>query len=88
MAQSLCILKMPWFVYIIECSDKSLYTGSTNDISARFKRHKEGKGAKYTRSRGVKRLVYTQKFRNRSAALKKEAAIKRLTRSEKLMLIG
>ena len=76
-----------WHVYIIECKDRSLYTGITNDLPARIKKHKEGLGAKYTRSRGVKKLVHKENFKTRSAAARREAKIKRLTRTEKIELI-
>jgi len=76
-----------WFVYILRCRDKSLYTGATNDLARRFKLHREGKGAKYTRSRLPVRLEYFYKIGSRSAALKEEARIKRMTRAEKLAYI-
>ncbi len=76
-----------YYVYILECKDGSLYTGITNDVARRFEQHKQGKGASYTRSRGVHQLVYTEKKRNKSSALKREAAIKRLSRKRKLELV-
>lgn len=76
-----------YFVYIIECRDKSLYTGITTDLKRRFLEHKEGKGGHYTRSRGVKKIVYSEKSKNRSLASKREAEIKKLKRIEKLALI-
>lgn len=76
-----------WHVYILECKDKSLYTGITNDLPARIKKHKEGLGAKYTRSRGVKKLVYRESCGTHSAAAIREAEIKKLTRVQKLKLI-
>ncbi|PIR18134.1 MAG: hypothetical protein COV46_01290 [Deltaproteobacteria bacterium CG11_big_fil_rev_8_21_14_0_20_49_13] len=74
-----------WHLYILECSDKSLYTGITNDIKARFKKHQEGRGAKYTR-RGVRRIVHAESFRSMSAALRREHAVKKLSHCEKLKL--
>lgn len=74
-------------LYILQCKDKSLYTGVTKNLEQRFAEHKTGKGAKYTRSRGVKRLVYLEKHKSWSAALKREWAIKKLTRVAKLALI-
>ncbi|MES2014343.1 MAG: GIY-YIG nuclease family protein [Patescibacteria group bacterium] len=76
-----------YFVYILECSDASLYTGITTDVARRFNEHKNNVGANYTRSKGVKRVVYSEKHPDRSSALKREAAIKRLTRAKKLILI-
>jgi putative endonuclease len=76
-----------WHIYILECGNGSLYTGIAKDVKKRLDEHKSGKGAKYTRSFGVKRLVYEEAARTRSGALKREAAIKRLERPEKLKLI-
>lgn len=75
------------FVYMVECRDGSLYTGWTTDVEERIKTHNEGTGAKYTRSRLPVRLVYFEEVDSRSAALKREAAIKKLTREKKLKLI-
>ncbi len=77
-----------WTLYILKCNGGSLYTGITTDIEKRLQRHNEGKGAKYTRSKLPVRLVYSKKFRNGSSARKEEARIKRLTRIEKLALVG
>jgi putative endonuclease len=76
-----------YFVYILRCRDKSLYTGITTDVRRRFAEHREGRGARYTRARGAVKVVYTEKYRNRSLASKREAEIKRMARSEKLALI-
>ena len=75
------------FVYIIKCSDNTLYTGYTTDITRRVKEHNEGKGAKYTRGRTPVELVYYEKKENKSSALKREYEIKQLTRKEKEDLI-
>lgn len=75
------------FVYILECGDGSLYTGWTTDIEDRINTHNSGQGAKYTRSRLPVKLVYFEEVENRSAALKREAAIKKLTRDKKIKLI-
>ena len=75
-----------WFVYILECRDKTLYTGITDDYVRRIAAHNAGKGAKYTRGRGPLRLRYLEACPNRSEASKKEFAIKQLTRKEKLAL--
>jgi len=76
-----------YHVYIIECNDGSLYTGITTDVSRRFQEHSLGKGGAYTRTKKAKKLLYTEKCENRSSALKREAAIKRLPRNKKLRLI-
>jgi putative endonuclease len=75
-------------VYILECRDRSLYTGITTDLKRRLAEHKRGKGAHYTASHPPRRIVYREKQPTRGAALKREAEIKRLTRAEKLALIG
>lgn len=80
--------KAEWTVYILECGDSTLYTGITNDIGKRIKAHNEGKGAKYTRSHLPVRLVYKEECEDKSSALKRELAIKALTREEKLALIS
>lgn len=78
---------MAYYVYILHCGDGTLYTGSTNDVQRRLETHKRGRGAKYTRSRLPVELVYQETLPDKSAALRREAAIKRLSRSEKLALI-
>lgn len=75
------------YVYIIKCGDNSLYTGWTNNLEKRFKNHCEGKGAKYTRGRGPLKLVYYEEYEDKILAMKRESAIKKLSRSEKLKLI-
>lgn len=76
-----------WFVYMVRCADRSLYTGVATDIVARVAVHNTGKGAKYTRGRRPVRLVYKERAGSRSAALKREAAIKRLPRAAKQRLL-
>ena len=78
---------MSWFVYILRCGDGSLYTGITDDVNRRLEAHRSGKGAKYTRGRGPLELVYQEELLDKSAALKREFAIKQLTRAEKLKLL-
>ena len=78
---------MAYFVYILCCSDGTLYTGSTNHVEHRLAAHQSGRGAKYTRSRLPVKLVYLEGAEDRSAALRREAAIKRLTRQQKLELV-
>lgn len=75
------------FVYILQCSDQTLYTGYTVDLEHRIKMHTQGKGAKYTRGRGPFELVFARKFKTKTEALKKEYEIKQLSRIEKLQLI-
>ena len=76
------------FVYIIKCSDGTLYTGWTTDPEKRLKAHNAGRGARYTRSRRPVQMVYREEWGSKSEALKREAAIKRLSRTEKLRLIA
>ncbi len=78
---------IPYFVYVLECSDGSLYTGIATDVEKRLEEHRAGRGAKYTRARGVKKISYTEQVKNRSDALKREAAIKSMSRREKLILV-
>ena len=76
-----------YFVYLIECGDKSIYTGITTDVVRRFKEHSLGKGGAYTRSKKAKRILYTEKFKTRSEAQKREAEIKKWPRAKKIALI-
>ena len=76
------------YTYILRCRDGSLYTGWTNDLQKRLETHNAGMGAKYTRSRRPVELVYHECFETKAQAMRREAAIKRLTREEKLALIG
>lgn len=78
---------MNHFVYILCCSDNTYYTGYTTDVEKRVQRHNEGKGAKYTKSRRPVQLVYQEKYMDKSSALKREYAIKQLSRQEKEQLI-
>ena len=78
---------MAWYVYMLRCGDGSLYTGCTDDVDRRLAVHQSGKGAKYTRSRLPVTLAYQEEQPDRSAALRREAAIKRLSRAKKLELI-
>lgn len=78
---------MEYFVYILRCADGSLYTGITTDLARRIKAHNEGKGAKYTRSHRPVTLAYREVCSDKSAALKREAQIKKLPRAEKEKLI-
>lgn len=75
------------YVYIVQCADNTLYTGWTNNLEKRIKAHNEGKGAKYTMGRGPIELKYFEVFETKGEALKREYAIKRLSKKEKLELI-
>ncbi len=79
---------MSYYVYLLRCSDDTLYTGCTNDLKRRIQAHNAGKGAKYTRSRRPVELVYQEIQPDRSAALRREAKVKQLSRKEKLALIA
>ena len=72
-----------WKLYILQCADGSLYTGITTDVEKRIAAHNAGKGAKYTRGRRAVVPVYTETCGDHSAALKREAEMKKLTRQEK-----
>jgi putative endonuclease len=78
---------MDWQVYIILCTDNSLYTGITNDIERRLSQHGGKRGAKYFRGRKPRKLVYLEAGHTRSSASRREADIKKLGRVEKLRLI-
>lgn len=75
------------YVYILRCCDDSLYTGWTNNLEKRVKAHSNGKGAKYTKARLPIELVYFEEFEDKIEAMRREYAIKKLTRKEKLLLI-
>jgi putative endonuclease len=77
-----------WFVYIIQLSNQAYYTGITNDLDRRLKQHSEGKGSKYVRAHLPLNLVYKESCDTKSIALRREAAIKRLTHRRKKELIG
>ena len=76
-----------WFVYIVECSDNTLYTGVATDIEARLAEHNAGRGAKYTRARLPVALVYSEKAKDRSTALRREHVIKRMPTLDKRSLV-
>lgn len=79
---------MPYFIYILKCADGTLYTGSTNDLKARVIAHNTSKtGAKYTRARRPVKIVYSEEFRTKSRAMKREWEIKQMGRKEKLEMI-
>jgi putative endonuclease len=76
----------PWFVYIAECSDKSLYVGIARVVKERIAAHNAGRGARYTRGRGPVRAVVTRRCASKGEALRLEARLKRLRRAEKLAM--
>ena len=80
-------MEKQWTVYILECGDGTLYTGITDDLPKRLKAHEAGKGAKYTRGRGPLKLRYRETAADKSGALKREYALKRLRKTEKMAII-
>jgi predicted GIY-YIG superfamily endonuclease len=81
------VITKPWWVYILICGDGSLYSGCTVDVASRVAKHNSSKGAKYTRSHLPVKLVYSEVCADRSAALQREAAIKKLPREQKQALV-
>ena len=75
------------YTYVLECKDGTLYTGWTNNLEKRVRDHNEGKGAKYTKSRRPVRLVYHEVFETKEEAMRREYAIKHMTRIEKEQMI-
>ena len=75
------------YTYILQCADGSLYTGWTNNLAKRVADHNEGKGAKYTKGRGPVTLAYYEAFETKEAAMRREYAIKQMTKEEKQALI-
>ena len=78
---------MKWFVYMLQCSDDTIYTGYTNDVDKRVAKHNKGKGAKYTKGRRPVLLVYYEQHPTKSSAMKREYAIKQLSKDEKIKLM-
>ena len=85
-AEKMMNIEKEWMVYILECSDSTLYTGITDDLDRRIEMHNAGKGAKYTRGRGPVKVLFSEKCDDYGAALRRESQIKRLTREQKLAL--
>lgn len=81
-------MEKQWYLYILECGDGSLYTGITDNIGRRLAAHNSGTGAKYTRSRRPVELRYQETCASHGDALRREITVKRLSRGEKLALIG
>ncbi len=89
MAAKRILRKIVWWVYLARCSDATLYCGVTTDLDRRFDEHNHAlKGARYTRSRRPVEMVWSQKQKTRSAALKREYAVKQLSRREKEALVA
>ncbi|MGD6851613.1 MAG: GIY-YIG nuclease family protein [Candidatus Bathyarchaeia archaeon] len=78
---------MSFYVYILQCVDGTYYTGYTKDLDERTKQHENGKGAKYTKSHRPQRVAYVELFGTRSAAMKRERQIKKLSHQQKMALI-
>jgi putative endonuclease len=76
-----------WYVYILRCKNKSLYTGITNDLARRLKAHQTGKGSWFTRVFGAEEIIYTEEHPTKSDAFKRELQIKRFTRKQKDELV-
>ena len=76
-----------YYVYIVKCKDKTLYTGYTVDLKNREAKHNSGEGAKYTRHRCPVKMVYSEEFKTINEAMKREAEIKKLSRKDKQSLI-
>lgn len=77
-----------WYIYILLCRDKSLYTGITDNLQRRFIEHKEDRGGRYTRSHKPVKIVYSEKLSSKSKALKREMEIKNWSRAEKIKTFG
>lgn len=77
-----------YFVYLLQCSDQSIYCGITTDVKRRFREHKDGIGSHYTKAHGAEKVIYTEEMTSRSDASKREIEIKKMTREEKLRLIS
>ena len=81
------MMEHSWKLYLLRCGDGTLYCGITTDVESRLEAHRSGRGAKYTRGRGPLELVYTEDCGDHSTALKREIAVKRLTKPQKEELI-
>jgi putative endonuclease len=78
---------MSYFVYLLECADKTIYTGITTDVARRFVEHKNKIGSHYTASHGARKIIYTEECASRSEALKREAEIKKWPRGKKVAFV-
>ena len=79
---------MPYYVYVLACQDGTFYTGYSQNVKARFRLHKKGKGAQYVRKHLPEKIVYVERFETRSDAMKRERQIKRLTHAGKQKLVS
>lgn len=77
----------PWHVYLVRCSDGSIYTGITDNVEARLKKHNSGKGAKYTAQRGPVSLLYSEMLEDQGSAMRREAQIKKWGKQQKENLV-
>ena len=84
----MAVRRSRWFVYVVRCADGTLYTGTTTDVERRVAQHNAGTASRYTRSRRPVVLVYDTRAADQSAALKREAAIKKLSRQDKEALVA
>jgi putative endonuclease len=84
----MAVRRSRWFVYILRCADGTLYTGATTDVSRRVEQHNAGTASRYTRSRRPVAVVYQKRVADQSSALKREAAIKKLSRQDKEALVA
>jgi len=82
-AHSRNVKRASYFVYMLLCDDGSYYTGYTSNVLSRFERHRKGRGARYTKMRQPKRIVYLQRFSTRRAAMRRERQMKALSHDEK-----
>ena len=81
-----CARPKPAFVYMVRCTDGTLYTGWTTDPAARLRAHQSGRGAKYTRARGAEGFAYVERCADKRSALRREAALKKLPKAQKELL--
>lgn len=77
---------MPYYVYVLQCSDGSFYTGYTKNLDSRVRLHMNGNGARYTRTHKPKKLVYSEQYESRAEAMKRERKLKTLSHREKIVL--
>ena len=80
--------QQPWFLYVAECADRTLYVGIAKDVGARIDTHNSGRGARYTRTRTPVRVVYTERLPDIGSALRREREIKRWSRPQKVVKLG
>lgn len=76
-----------WYVYLLRCGDGTFYAGITTNLKRRLVEHRSGQGSRYVRSRGVDKIAYSERCSSRAGALKRESAIRRLSRRQKFILV-